>query len=70
MHFIVLGVIGDSNPENHKANDQTTPVVILVILVVCLVGIGCTVFLVVRNRKRKSQDTVRTSAVLIFYNYC
>ena len=48
-----------------ESNDSATPAVIIVILIICLLGIGVTVFLVVRNRKRQSSDdTTRVVPVI------
>ncbi|CAB4002293.1 fibroblast growth factor receptor 3-like, partial [Paramuricea clavata] len=49
---------GDPGKDSRKENDLTTPVVIFIILIICLLGIACTVFLVVKKRRRKSHDSI------------
>ena len=66
-----LGAIRDvSNHDSRKeSNDSATPAVILVVLIICLLGIGVTVFLVVRNRKRKSTDDTVRSLKFLFSSH-
>jgi heme/copper-type cytochrome/quinol oxidase subunit 2 len=56
---------GDPGKDSRKENDLTTPVVIFIILIICLLGIACTVFLVVRKRRRKSHDSVGVPIVIV-----